>query len=779
MRALKVHTLAAALAVALSLPVQAQAQEGDHSLLLDLCINGRCVGVAAVIERGADVLIDREALQAAGIEVAELASEHIGERDFISLKALNHGSTFAIDQEQLRLDLTLRPELLPGQHADLRQQTHAEIAPQPWSAFVNYSATVGQEDERQLFLDSAIGRGNAALRTTAEWDAYEGWRRGLSRIEFDQPDHLRRWTLGDQYAVASDPLGGGLLLGGFGVERAFDQDPYLVTFPQPFYSGVMQTPGTAEVYANGVLIGRQELGAGPFTFEHLGIQPGRNDVKVVVRDPFGNRSELAAGSYYGSSSRMLSRGLDEYALRLGVPRDSSVGGSYDDRATLQGWYRRGLSDTFTLGGRVEADDTLQNIGLDGVVRLPLGELALAAAASEADDVGQGSAVAATYNYSSRYFSFGLGSRTADSNYRNLGDPFAAIAGRVRLDEYVHVGIAPPGRLSLQFNAGRQRREGGETERSVGMAGTLRLAPRSQLLFTVQRRNDALGTDTSALLSLNIAFDRDSIGVSAHHDKAADGTRTSGYGFDARRSRPPGTGWGYDLSLKREEAFDSSFAQIEYQGAHGRYAVQAERSEDDDRARFIASGALVAIGGRVFATPPLESGFALVRVPGLAGTPILRENLEVGRTDAQGDLLVRELLPFYANRIALDEGAVPADYVLTTPRRDVQVPRNTGALVTLDVAPVHAVTGRLLRPGDTGLAPAGDRLWLMHDGERVAVPLGQQGRFYLEDLPPGEHAVDVDGAAGAMQCRITVPAVEPGVVDLGEIVCREASVDNAP
>ncbi|HEV8694390.1 MAG TPA: fimbria/pilus outer membrane usher protein [Lysobacter sp.] len=778
MRALKLRTLAAALAVALSLPVQAQ--EGDHSLLLDLCINGRCVGVAAVIERGADVLIDREALQIAGIEVGELASEHIGERDFISLKALNHGSTFTIDEAQLRLDLSLRAELLPGQHGDLQQRTHAELTTQPWSAFVNYAATMGQEDERALFVDGAFGRGNAALRSTADWNTYEGWRRGLTRFEVDQPNHLRRWIVGDQYAIASDPLGGGLLLGGFGIERAFDQDPYLVTFPQPFYSGVMQTPGTVEVYANGVLIGRQDLGAGPFTLDHLGIQPGRSDVKVVVRDPFGNRSELAAGSYYGSSSRMLARGLDEYAFRVGVPRDSSLGGSYDDRTTLQAWYRRGLSDAFTFGGRIEADDTLQNIGLDGVVRLPFGELALAVAASEADDVGRGSAVAATYNYASQHWSFGLGSRTADSAYRNLGDPFAAIAGRLRLDEYVHVGIAPPGRLSLQVNAGRQRRDGGEIERSMGMAGTLRLWPRSQLLFSLQRRNDALGRDTSALLSLNIALDRDNVGFSAHRHEDADGNSSSGYGLDARRSRPPGTGWGYDVSLKREEAFDSGFAQIEYQGTHGRYAMQAEHSEADDRARFIASGALVAIGGRVFATPPLESGFALVRVLGLADTPILRENLEVGHTDAQGDLLMRELLPFYANRVALDEAAVPADYVLTTPRRDVQVPRNTGALVTLEAAPVHALTGRLLRQSDTGLSPAGDRLWLARDGERVAIPLGQQGRFYLEDLPPGEHVVEVDGAAGHMQCRIEVPsATAPGVVDLGEILCAETSRDEAP
>jgi len=777
MRALKLRALSAALAAALSLPTQAQ--EGDQSLLLDLCINDRCVGVAAVIERGADVLIDREALRAAGIEVSGLASEHIGERDFISLKALNHGSTFAIDEVQLRLDLRLRPELLPGQHGSLQSRPHAEVAVQPWSGFVNYAATAGQKDERALFVDGAVGRGYAALRSTAEWGRKEGWRRGLTRLEVDEPTHLRRWTVGDQYAVPSDPLGGGLLLSGFGVERAFDQDPYLVTFPQPFYSGVMQTPGTVEVYANGVLIGRRELGAGPFTLDHLGVQPGRSDVKVVVRDPFGTRSELVAGSYYGSSSRMLARGLDEYALRYGVPRESSLGGGYRDDMAMQAWYRRGLTDAFTLGGRFEIDSTARNVGIDGVVRLPLGEVALAVAASDADDVGRGNAVAASYSYASQRWSFGLGSRSADSAYRNLGDPFAAIAGRLRRDEYVNVSFAPTQRASLQFNAGRRRREGSQTERTAGMVGTLRLWRGSQLLFSVQRRSDEIGRDTAALLSLNIALDRDTLGLSARHHEDVEGHSSRGYGLDARRSRPPGIGWGYDVSLQQEDGFDSGFAQIEYQGARGRYALQAERFGGDQRTRFIASGAVVAMGGRVFATPPLDAGFALVRVPGLAGVPILRENLEVGRTDAQGDLLVRDLLPFYANRIALDEAAVPPDYVLTTPRRDVQVPRNTGALVALDAAPVHAVTGTLLRQDESGRSPAGDRLWLVRNGERVAVPLGRQGRFYLEDLPQGEHVVEVDSAAGSVMCRIRVPAAAaPGIIDLSEIVCGEAG-EGAP
>jgi outer membrane usher protein len=758
--------LTLALAFVLALP--AHAQPGDETLLLDLCVNDRCVGVAAVIARGEDVLVDREALAAANIDTAAVMPERIGERDFISLRALNHGSRFAIDRAQLRLDLRLSPQLLPRQRAMLNARTVAETAAQPWTAFVNYAATVGERRERSLFLDAAVGRGNGALRSTGLWNQGEGWRRGLTRFELDQPASLRRWTIGDQYAIPRDPLGGGLLLGGFGVERAFDQDPYLVTFPQPTYSGVLESPGTVEVYANGVLIGRRELDAGPFTLEQLGIQPGRNDVRVIVRDPFGNRSELAARSYYGSTAGLLARGLSEYAVRVGAPRvDGGLGDRYDDEGVLQAWYRKGISDALTLGGRIEGDRSLRNAGVDLAFRLPAGQVSLAAASSDSDDAGHGAAWSFNYGYSTRNWGFGVGTRRASARYRNLGDPVASLLGPLRIDDYAALSFSPREKLSLQLNAGRRQRDGGDVQRSAGLSGTLQLWARAQLLVTVQRSVYAGVHDTTALLSLGIALDRDSLTFSAQRREAADVTR-DGYGFDARRSRPPGIGWGYGVSLQRNDSFDSGFGQFEYQGVHGRYALEAEQFDGDSRSRVRTSGALVAVGGRVFATPPVESGFALVRVPGLAGVPILRENLEVGRTDARGDLLVRDLLPYYANRIALDEAAVPAGYDLRTPRRDVQVPRNTAALVLLEAPAVHAVTGRFVHAG----MPAGDRVHIA--GEALAQPLGTGGLFYLEGLQAGRQALHVQGAEGARECVLDVPVAQgPGVADLGVIECGGA------
>jgi outer membrane usher protein len=765
MRALNVRrgALASALLLALVLPV-AHAAPGDETMLLDVCINDRCIGVAPVIARGDDVLVDTAALQAAALDTTGVVPEFVGERSFVSLRQLNHGSTYKIDRELLRLDLTLRADRLPRQRVAMASQQQSEVGLQPWSAFVNYATSVNQDGDGELFLDGAVGRGNAALRTAVQWDPYFGWRRGLSRFEYDQPNAVRRWTVGDQFAVARDPLGGGRLLGGFGVERAFDTDPYLVTFPQPFFSGLLESPGTVEVYSNGTLIGRRELAAGPFTLEQLGVQPGRNDVRVIVRDPFGNRSELATQTYYGGSPRLLAKGLDEYAVRLGAPRDGGgLGGDYEDQLAYQAWYRRGLSDWFTLGGRVEGDEFVRNGGLDAAVRTPLGEFAFAVAGSDRDVLGRGHAHAINYAFNMSTWSIGLGSRRASADYRTMSDPLDDLYGALRIDDYASFSISPQGGLSLQFNAGRQQRQFRPLERTWGITGSLRAWDRGALFLSAQRRESDLFEDTTIQLSLNIAFDRDSVNVTAR--QRDDGTRTThGYSVDAHRSRPTDTGWGYLASVQDDGDIETGYGQVEYQNTWARFAVEGESLEGNTRGRALMTGSLVGIGGRVFATPPVENGFALVRAPGLADVPILRENQTIGRTDKHGDLLVREMLPFHANRVEIDESQVPAAWSINAPSRQVMVARNTGSVVVLESSALHAITGRFRYTGGA----AGDVVTIGNDAASV---LGSEGLFYLENVSAGPQPVRIDTGSGTVQCTLDVPTgAKPGIIDLGEVAC---------
>lgn len=757
--------------------VPATPESASRRLLLELCFNDTCHGLALVEVRDGEMWIERAVLEAAGLAPGDTAGRRVGQRELVPASALARVAV-VLDEAGGRLDLRQAAQDRPHHTVDLSTRVAGDTVPYPWSGFVNHALTLGEDDERSAYFDAAFGRGHGALRTTAQWDDVYGWQRGLSRLEFDQPGRMRSWIVGDQTAAARDPLGGGALLGGIGVARAFEQDPYRITSPQPFYQGVLQEPATVEVYSNGALLSRHDMGAGPFTLEGLGLSPGRNDVQLVAVDPFGHRQSLSTSSYYGSSVA-LAPGLSEYAAHVGLPREGGGwGGGYGDSPAVQAWYRRGVNPALTLGVRVEADDSFANVGGDAVWRSPLGECSFALSGSDADSGayaagGGGHATAIGYSYAAPRFGVALGWRRFDAAYRSLGQ--SALFAVLREDGYLNLSLTPDARLAWQLSLGHRRYDAQPLERTRGLMATLRLAPRAQLLASVYQTVIGDTRDVSAYLSLTFSLDRSSVGLSARREEVA-GADRDGLGLDARRSRPPGTGWGYDLSVQRFDG-TTGFAQVEYQGAHGRVAVQSEQFGGERHDRVVLSGAVTGIGGRLFATPPLESGFALVRVPGVEGAPVQRENNTVGRTDAAGDLLVRELLPFYPSKLSLDVRELPVDYRVGASQSRVAVPRNTGALVALDVAPLRAVTGhvRLRDAGGERAAEYGRMRLHPLDPRAAGGPspetlLGASGRYYFEDLAPGRYAVRIDSGNRRANCELELAPSSQGVADLGDLLC---------
>jgi outer membrane usher protein len=756
-----------ALLLALLCALDAGAQDqASETLLLDLCVDRVCDGIAVVLVRGEQVLVERDALARAGVNLEGAPILEVEGRAYVASTDINHGAHTTIDRAMLRLDVVRSPESLPPQRASFRTAAEIPHGGRDWSAFLNYAADLGaRDDARSLFVDGALTRGGWSLGSDGYWLSDGGWQRGMSRLDVDQPRQLRRWSVGDQYALSPDPLGGGALLGGVGVQRAYDLDPFLVTFPQPYLSGVLEAPGTVEIYANGSLVGRRTLQAGPFSLEGLGLTPGRNDVRLLLRDPFGNTRELHGTSYY-SASGLLAPGLSEYALRVGMVRASPFEDRYGDAPVLAGFWRRGLNDRITVGGRIEASESLRNGGINAAVRLPVGEFSGAIAQSSSDGA-RGAAFAAGYQYVAGVASLALGGRRFDRGYQRLGDD-SVLPGfpQLREDAYAALGWSPRARVSLQLNWGRQRYFDAPSEHRYGISGNYSLGSRTQLLFAASRaRIGAIG-DTQLQFGFSHAFSRDSLNIGARHDQGG-----WGHGVDVSRSRPPGNGLGYDLSLNRTAGFDSGFGRAEYQGSHGRYAVNAQYFEGHAHARLLVSGAPVGVGGRLFATPPLDNGFALVRVPGLAGVQVRRENLPVGRTDAHGDLLVRDLLPYYPNRIGYDDADVPANYRSGAEEQNVAVPRNGGAVVAFDVHPLRAVAGRVMVPG-VALAPSDTATLRLHGAGRTQeTRVGSSGRYYLEDVAAGEYRVELQFDSGLRaECMLHVPATEAGIARLDALAC---------
>ncbi|SRR5579883_79259 len=737
----------------------ARSQQPDERLLAELCVNGGCHGTAFVVIRNGHVLVDADALKRAKVQLDGVAPIEVSGHDFIDLSALDRGSTLQFDDTRTRLDLTLPAAAFSAHTLDLGSASHRMVPPSTTGAYLNYAVDAATHGQSSLYFDAGMTHGTSLLATTAQWTQQRGWSRGMTHYDYDDVPHLRRFTVGDQFAYSSDGLGGAALIGGFGIARAYDLDPYLITFPQPTIAGLLQAPGTIDVYKNGVLVGQREVGAGPFDLAGLGIGPGTNDVRVVVHDPFGGTRVLNQ-NFYGAS-QSLAPGLSEFAYQVGLERPSPEQDGYEsDEPVLLARQRWGFTDRITAGYRLEASRGLMNVGPNVDLRLPFGYLHLALAASE-DHGSNGHAETAAYQIIGHALSFNAGVSLFSSGYRRLGDDSTTLHPRDA--RYLSIGYTPFQRVSVFANVDSTHYENGVRQRGVGIGGSVNLGYGSSLILSLAHRMDRPGAnDNQALLNFVIPLGRDDFSFNASH---AQGQTT--YGVSAQRSLPSDTGYGYALDAQHDDSGFYGRGEFDYQNAYGRIAVIGSRFPGSEDASVLLSGSVIALGGRVFAARPLDTGYALVQVPDMAGIEVTRENLPVGRTDSHGDLLVPGLLPYQANRIGIDQSSVPVTDAIGTTEVTTSVPRFGGSVVRFDVHPLRAVKGRA---SIAGAHASLGTLRIEIAGTPVISPIGLDGGFYFADVPAGDYAALLRNDGQDARCELHVPERKSPVFDIGEISC---------
>jgi outer membrane usher protein len=241
--------------------------------------------------------------------------------------------------------------------------------------------------------------------------------------------------------------------------------------------------------------------------------------------------------------------------------------------------------------------------------------------------------------------------------------------------------------------------------------------------------------------------------------------------EVQRSLPMTTGAGYRLRVT-DQPGNLGGAALQYQSRYGRYDVEQVQVGGAYNTALRAAGGLVAIGGGVFATRPVEESFALVRVPGVAGVRAYASHQEIGRTDRQGNLLIPNLLPYYGNIVSVDDQDFPLDYQLGGLLQTIAPPFRSGAVVTFSANRVHGVTGMVSvdAAGET-VVPEFGQLTVVVAGRAIASPVGRLGEFYLEGIPPGQHQGTIEYRGGTGTCIVDVPRSTAVVVKLGSITCK--------
>jgi outer membrane usher protein len=743
----------------------------DQKAFLQLVVNEVAQGEVMVVLRPGDILIGESDLGAAGLKGLEGARRESQEgRTMISLASLSPRLRYVFQDADLVLRISADPSMLGTTTINLASARPPGLSEaSDRSLFINYAGWLEDGRRPTGFAESGLSLGKGRVFYTSGTAHSDGRMvRNMTSFTLDLPSRLLRAVIGDSVLGTEDLLGGSLFITGINVGTNYTVDPYFHRFPSLGFSGAATTPSTVEVYVNGALVRRQELAPGPFSVQNLPVTVGRGETRVVVRDAFGSQTTLGSSYYLGQG--VLAAGLTEKNLAVGArPVTPGLGGLDYQGGALLGTYRRGITRWLTAGVRAEGTPELASGGANVALALPYGEAGASLGASRQGEQ-TGTALAGYYSYTGRGLNLGLAVRAPSARYANLTTP--AEMDRPVTEGRATIGTSIGGLLTVSLQGQQGRWRDGGSDRRLSFIANMPIGRAFNLFANGSRSWDRHGqrvTDLFAGVSWAPAARTTVLAAASGHGDA--NGQVGSARAEIQHAVPLGPGVGYTLLSDVGRESKLLMAEGRAQGAHGRIEAQVQRSAGVTSSVVRLSGGIIAMGGDLFLTRPVDSSFALIQVPGVAGVRGYQSNQPVGRTNAQGNLLIPNLLPYYDNRLGINDKDIPIAFDVGAIEMTIAPPYRGGAVVRFPVRRILSVTGQaVVLLGGAKVVPAFGQITVMVGKKAAISPINAEGTFYLEDVPSGRHMAEIEFGKGTCTFLLQVPPSAQPVADVGTVTC---------
>lgn len=562
-------------------------------------------------------------------------------------------------------------------------------------------------------------------------------------------------------------------LGGFQIGTNFDLQPYRSTIPLPSFFGSATLPSAVELYVNGLKQYSGNVPAGPFELNTTPSFSGTGNAQLVVTDALGQSTTLNFSLY--DTHRLLQPGLSDWSFELGAVRKNYGNRSFDygDDIVASGTWRRGISDRFSAESHAEITDGLTNAGGGGTWLLGrAGGVLFASLATSKNQDEIGLQYSADYSWNNSRFNIGLGAISSSDNYRDVGTQYGSAPARH--SERISTGYSTKdfGRFSLSYNQLTQEEE---TERfasaywsknfgrklsvsanynhdlnhsannSIYISASLSLDNKISLNSSVQR------TDKSTVLATNVSRSAPSIG---------------GIGWRAQAQHS------IDSDTNSDHNTNGS-VELNYLGRYGQSQAGISSHNGDYSSYASASGAVVKMGGGLFAARQINNGFAVVSTGGIADVPVLLQNNPIGSTNSRGLLLISPLNAYQDNKIGINPLKLPADLRIDKVSIDATPTDRAGMLVNFDITPVQAASVIVI-DSDNQPLPLGSQV---RQRTNIAVPpavIGFDGEVYLDTLD-AHNVLEVTTPSGDI-CTVSFDYSKQSdeIPLIGPFICQKAA-----
>lgn len=756
-------------------PVAAVADDpsGWQPAAMAVSINGQSVSQGTVLMRDAagNWYADVEDLDRWRLRLPPRASwRRLDGHRYAPLAALA-GVRIRIDEAQAGLALEVPPEAFVGSRLQFGRQAAAAPVRSGFGGFLNYDV-LGQYTDNAGAAVSGLMEGGVFMpagvfTTSALFEESDARRSAPVRLDStftrDLPGRLASLRIGDAISDAGG-FGRSVRFGGIQYATDFALQPNLITFPLPSLSGAASLPSTVDVYVNGTRVGQRRVQPGPFAIPYIPVITGSGEVQLVVTDALG-RQQVITQSFY-ASAQLLKPGLDAFSLEAGAERldygaDSAHYGPGFAAATV----RHGFSDVFTGAVHAEALASQQTLGFSGAWQLPWNAVLTASAATSQHHRRFGALAALGVQHQGQRFNFGFNSTYTSADYTELGADGALPLPRWQTVANVGTTVAGIGSLGAAF-IDRDDRVFGRTS-LVSASYSRNLFHLGFISVTGTKAVDGSGGD-SVFVNFTVPLGtRTSASLGVQTQSPGQGqARQILATATVAQSPPAGPGWGYRASAAVGENGYGE-AQADLNTTFGAYRFQINRFAGVTGYRAEASGSLATLGGRWFAARQIPEAFALVEVPGFPNVRVYEDNQFVGRTDADGDLLLSGLRAYQRNPISLDAEDLPLSASVDRLSLDAVPYRHAGVVVRFPVRHRRSATLRLVDGDGRPLPPNAE---VRVNGRTVTV-VGLNGEVFLEDLADHNRLVV---RWDHQSCELTLDAPPPSgdpLPDLGVRTCQ--------
>lgn len=550
-------------------------------------------------------------------------------------------------------------------------------------------------------------------------------------------------------------------IGGLQIGSNFALQPYLSTTPAPTLLGSAVLPSQLDLYVNGMRQYNGQVPAGPFQLNTLPSISGAGTAQVVLTDAFG-RSTTLNFSLYGTR-QLLKAGLTSWSAELGWVRQNYglASNDYARHPVLSGTWRRGLSDSLTVEAHGEATRGLTNLG--GGAAWLLGNAGVVSGALAASSgAGQhGTQLNLGYNWNNERFNVGFTGTRAQGGYRDAAALDGAALARASGSATVGYNAGEAGSFSLSY---LYQSYPGQSASRYASLGWFKALGRQATLSVTANRDLTDRRLYSVFVNLSWALDgRTSVSTGVQHDNQ--GTQLTAY---ASQPTPSEGGWGWNAQARQGSGQHGAQGEVNYLGPWGRYTAGVNLASGSRSVYADANGALVLMGGQLFAARPIDDAFALVSTDGVPDVPVLLENRPVGRTDASGHLLVTPLNAYQNNRLGIDAMGLPADQRIDRVDAIATPPDRAGTLVEFGITPVRAALLTLVDAAGAPL-PLGSRVSV--NGQATHAVVGYDGEVYLDTLQAGTNRLTVQAPQGRCGVSFDHQKADQGAIPkIGPLTC---------